>query len=172
MPERTPWREPASLLPLRWGTARERRDAGLLLIVAGGIGLSGTNTWFLPLLAAGTITHVVGWSILPARGWRRIVALLPGVAQIWLLLTGPQSVWTFALGYAGWLLVRHRPPRAWVTLALPIANGILLPEFFEEYRGMPLALAISLAVTVAAAWLARLIAQSVRPAQRAPQQVG
>jgi hypothetical protein len=161
------WHEPTSLLPLKWGTYRERLAAGLLLIVAGGIALSGTNTWSLPLLAAGSVTHAVGWLILPASGWRRIVVVVPGLTQIWLLLAGPQSVWTFTIGLACWLLVRHRPPRAWVTLLLPIGNSILLPEIFEDYTGMLPALAISLAVTVGAAWLARLIAAGVAP--KSPQ---
>ena len=162
MPRSRTWVEPSARIPLRWGTHRERIIAGLMLILAGGIGLAGTNNWTLPLLAAGTITHVVGWSILPAAGWRRMLAIVPGLVQIWLLLTGPQAMWTFALGLAGWLLARHRPPRAWPVLALPIANAVIMPELFEEYSGMPAALAISLAVTVASGWLARGIASTVR----------
>jgi hypothetical protein len=39
-----------------------------------------------------------------------------------------------------------------------LANGLVLPHFFVEYSGMPAALAISMAVFVVSAWLARLIA--------------
>ena len=58
-----------------------------------------------------------------------------------------------------WLCVRHRPLRSYITVLFPIANGFIVPQFFEEYDGMPLALAISMAVFVASAWLARLIAR-------------
>jgi hypothetical protein len=59
-----------------------------------------------------------------------------------------------------WLIVRHRPLRSYVVLALPVANGIILARFYEEYASMPQALALSAVVIVGAAWLARLIAQS------------
>ena len=154
------WREPTSSLPLRWGTYRGRYLAGLLLIVGGAIQLQGLNTWSLPLLLIGTTAHAVGWSIMPAQGWRRMLAILPATAQIWLLLTGPASVWMFILPYLCWLLVRHRPLASYVTVLFPLANGFIVPQFFMEYSGMPQALVISMAVFVASAWLARVIAAS------------
>lgn len=155
-------REPASLLPLRWGNYTDRYLAGLILIVGGAIQLQGSNTWTLPLLLIGTIAHATGWSIMPARGWRRMLAVVPATGQIWLLLTGPQSVWTLTVPYLCWLLVRHRPLRSYITVAFPVVNGIVVPQFFQEYTGMPLALAISMAVLVASAWIARLTAASAR----------
>ena len=162
MPARSGWREPTSRLRLRWGHYPDRYLAGLLLIVGGAIQLQGSNTWTLPLLLIGTIAHATGWSIMPSRGWRRMLAVVPATGQIWLLLTGPQSVWTLTVPYLCWLLVRHRPLRSYITVAFPVANGLVIPQFFQEYSGMPLALAISACVLVAAAWIARLIAASAR----------
>ncbi len=153
-----PWREPTRALRLRWGTYGERYVAGIVLIVGGGVQLQGSNTWTLEFLLVGTIATAVGWSILPARGWRRIVAVVPAAGQLWLLLTGPLSVWTLVVPYLCWLLVRHRPARSYLTAVIPLANGLVLPHFFVEYSGMPAALAISMAVFVVSAWLARLIA--------------
>jgi hypothetical protein len=163
------WREPSSLLSLHWGDYRDRYLWGLILIVGGAILLQGANNWTPPLLLIGTAANVTGWAILPARGWRRLLAVAPATGQIWLLLTGPQSMWTLVVPYLCWLVVRHRPATAYLTALFPIANGFIIPQFFNEYSGMPLALAISMAVFVGSAWLARLIAQSARvPAPQSP----
>ena len=162
----TRWREPTSRLSLRWGTYFGRYLAGLLLIVGGAIQLQGSNTWTLPLLLIGTTAHVVGWSIMPARGWRRMLVIVPATVQIWLLLSGPASVWMLVLPYLGWLLVRHRPLVSYSTVLLPLANGIIIPRFFMEYSGMPLALVISMTVFVGSTWLARLIAVSAQAHSR------
>lgn len=161
------WVEPTRSLPLRWGRYNDRYVAGLLLIIGGGIQLEGSNTWTLPLLLIGTAAHATGWAILPAKGWRRLVVVVPATAQIWILLTGPYSVWTFIVPYVCWLLVRHRPARSYITVLFPLANGFIVPQFFTEYTGMLPALAISLAVVIASAWLARLLASSAN-AQRSP----
>jgi hypothetical protein len=164
-----PWREPSSLLSLHWGDYRDRYLWGLILIVGGAIQLQGSNTWTLPLLLIGTAAVATGWAIMPARGWRRLLAVAPATGQIWLLLTGPQSMWTLVVPYLCWLVVRHRPATAYLTVLFPVANGFIIPQFFSEYSGMPLALAISMAVFVGSAWLARLLAQSARgPALRSP----
>jgi hypothetical protein len=154
------WIEPTRALPLRWGRYTDRYLAGLLLIVGGGIQLQGSNTWTLPLLLIGTVAHATGWSIMPARGWRRLIAVIPATGQLWIMLTGPLSMWTLVVPYVCWLLVRHRPARSYITVLFPLANGFILPQFFTEYTGMPAALAISMAVFVASAWVARLIAPS------------
>lgn len=157
-----PWREPTSTLHLNWGSYRERYAFGLTLIVGGAIQLQGSNTYTLPLLLIGTAAHITGWSVMPAKGWRRLAVVVPATVQIWLLLTGPQSMWTLVIPYLCWLLVRHRPLAAYVTVLFPIANGFIIPQFFSEYSGMLLALTISMAVFVGSTWLARLIAQSTR----------
>ena len=64
--------------------------------------------------------------------------------------------------------MRHRPLRSYITVLFPIANGFIVPQFFEEYDGMPLALAISMVVFVASAWLARLIARQGAAAAETP----
>lgn len=157
-----PWREPTSRLPLHWGTYLGRYLAGIVLVVGGGIHLLGSNNWTLWFLLVGTIAHVVGWSILPARGWRRVLAAGPAVAAVWIMLAGPQALWALTIPYACWLLVRHRPLRSYVTVLFPLAAGIALAPYFVELSGMPLALTIAMAVVVASAWIARLIAQGAR----------
>ncbi len=154
------WAEPTRALPLRWGHYDDRYVIGLVLIVSGGIQLQGSNTWSLPLLLIGTIAHATGWAIMPARGWRRMVAVVPATAQVWILLAGPLAMWTFVVPYLCWLLVRHRPARIDITVLFPLASGFLLPRYFIEYSAMLPALAISLAVFVGSAWLARMIAAS------------
>ena len=161
------WQEPSRSTPLRWGTYADRYLAGLALIFAGTIGLQGANPYIIWLLLAGTVAVLVGWAILPARGWRRIVTMGPGMGAIWILLTGPQSVWSLTIPFVCWLVVRHRPLVSYVTLLLPLASGVILPGLVHEYSGMPRALAISAAVLIASAWLARLIAvQSSRWGRR------
>lgn len=158
MPTRARWVEPARSLPLHWGRYEDRYLWGLILIVGGGLHLQASNTYTVPFLLSGTVATVVGWSILPGGGGRRIAAALLGTAMIWLLLTGPQAMWTFLGLFLAWLIVRHRPARSYVTLLFPLANAFAAPRLFEEYRWMPVALGISLAVVVGSAWLARVIA--------------
>ena len=154
--------EPTRSFPLRWGTYRDRYLGGLALIVSGAIGLQGGNANFGLPLALGTLAHVVGWWILPAAGWRRIWAVLPSLAAVWILLAGPAMVGLLAVPFAAWLLVRHRPA---VTLLLGIvvlAAGVALRGVFAEYSGMLPALAIMGVLVIALSWLARWIAGRVR----------
>lgn len=156
------WREPTRQLPLRWGTYTERYLFGLTLIVGGAFQVQGSNTYTLVFLLIGTVASAVGWSILPAHGWRRLLVVVPTTAQICVLVAGPLAVWTLVVPYLCWLLVRHRPPASYVTAIFPLAAGVILPRFFVDYSGMAPALSISMAVFVASAWLARLIAASAR----------
>jgi hypothetical protein len=152
------WREPTRSLPLHWGTYSGRYLGGLLLIVAGGVDLQGSNSNFGWVLAFGTAAHAVGWWIMPAAGWRRIWVVLPGIACIWLLLTGPAAVFLLLLPYSGWLLVRHRPLISWLTLLPVAAASIIVAQAIHEYSGMLVALGAMFAVLVASAWCARWIA--------------
>ncbi|MGV8851120.1 MAG: hypothetical protein ACOH14_13100 [Rhodoglobus sp.] len=152
--------EPTRRLPLKWGRYNDRYFVGLVLIIAGAVHLQGANNYTLIILLIGTTSTAVGWSIMPARGWRRMIVVLPTVSQIWIMLTGPMSMWTLSIPLLCWLIVRHRPLISYLALLLPIANGIILPRFFQEYSSMPEALAISAVVVVATAWVARAIAQS------------
>ncbi len=155
------WREPTSLLPLHWGTYVERYVAAIILIVGGAIEVQGSNTWTPALVYIGIGAHVTGWAIIPARGWRRLVVIPPATLQICLLLIGPLAVWMLVIPFLCWLIVRHRPWRSYVTVLLPLASGVILPNFFVEYSGMLPALVISMSVFVGAAWLARALATTV-----------
>jgi hypothetical protein len=155
------WREPTSLLPLHWGTYIERYIAAIILIVGGAIEVQGSNTWTPALVYIGIAAHVTGWAIIPARGWRRLVVIPPATLQICLLLIGPLAVWMLVIPFLCWLIVRHRPWRSYVTVLLPLASGVILPNFFVEYSGMLPALAISMSVFVSAAWMARTLATTV-----------
>lgn len=166
LPVTTLFTEPSRALALRWGTYTDRYLIGLVLIVGGGIQLQGSNTWTLPLLLIGTAAHATGWSILPAQGWRRMLAVVPATAQLWLMLPGPQWLGTLVVPYLCWMIVRHRPARSYITVLFPLANGFILPQFFTEYSGMLPALAISMAVFVASTWVARMLASS--PARTRP----
>jgi hypothetical protein len=161
--------EPARRLPLKWGHYNDRYFAGLVLIIAGAMHLQGANNYTLIILLIGTTATAVGWSIMPAQGWRRMFVVLPTISQIWIMLTGPMSMWTLTIPLLCWLIVRHRPLICYVALAVPIANGIILPRFFQEYSSMPQALAISAVVVVAAAWLARAIAHSAASRRTNPE---
>lgn len=152
--------EPNARLPLRWGAYLDRYVLGIAFIVGGGLGLQGANPRVLPLLLAGTIMHAAGWAVLPSPGWRRVIAAALGTATIWLLLMGPTAVGALALPFAGWMLVRQRPWRAWVGILFPIAYGIAVPQFVHEYRYQPIALGVGIAVLVGSAWLARGIARA------------
>ncbi len=156
------WREPTSAIPLRWGTYRGRRLAGLVFIVSGLLGLQGANPHILYLLLLGTTFHTVGWAIMPSQGWRRLLVAAPNIAVIWLLLTGPQSVWMLTVPYLSWLLVRQRPLRSYLSFVFVLIGGITLPQFFQEYSAMPWALLISAAVLTASAWVARYLAATVK----------
>jgi hypothetical protein len=170
MPAEPRWLEPTRGIPLRWGSYEGRYLAGLLFIVGGSLALQGANPRILYLLLAGTVFHTLGWAILPAQGWRRLVVAAPNIAVTWLLLTGPQSVWMLAVPFLSWLLVRQRPPRSYLTLVFVLFGGVAIPPFFHEYEQMPWALAISAAVLVASAWLARFLATTAapRPGVRSP----
>ncbi|WP_167042944.1 hypothetical protein [Salinibacterium sp. ZJ454] len=150
--------EPTALLPLRWGTYRGRYLAGILFILGGMIGLQAASTQFLVPLITGTALHTIGWWIMPAAGWRRHLVVFPCGVQIWLLLTGPQSVWTLAIPYLAWLLIRHRPLKSYGTVLFVIAGGVVVATVSSEYSGMLPALVFALAICALSAWIARLIA--------------
>jgi hypothetical protein len=155
------WVEPARALPLNWGTYSDRYGWGLTLIVGGGIHLQGSTTYTLTFLLVGTSALALGWGIMPAGGGRRIAATLLGLLTQWLLLTGPQSMWVLVALLLAWLIVRHRPWPSYAALAMPLAYGFIAPRLFEEYRWMPVALGLGLAIVIAAAWIARAIARRV-----------
>ncbi len=139
-------------LPLRWGRHGERVVLGLALIVAGAVAVAGSSAlWpFLPVL--GIVAQVAGWAILPADGWRRIVAAAVSSPLTLLLLAGPRYLGVLVVSYLAWLLVRHRPMRAWITLLFPAVGATIIGAAGPD--GMLPALALMAAILVASAWLA------------------
>ena len=165
------WREPTSTLPLRWGTWAGRSWGGLWLILAGGAAVAGSsaaNTFTLLLAAVGVTVHVIGWCVLPARGWRRIAAILPSTFAVTALLAGPRYLVVLILPLLAWLIARNRPLRVFPITAFVIATGVVLARIFPDYGGMLTASAVALFVVVGAAWAARAVhaASSRRRPQR------
>ena len=152
------WQEPTSLLPLRWGTYRGRYSAGLLFIVGGLLHLQSSTTHLLWPLVVGSVAHTIGWWILPAAGWRRLVVPLACGVQVWLLLTGPQSMWTFVIPFSAWLLVRHRPAISYLALLIVAANWMLAIVLFREYAQMPATLILSAGARSGGSRMARFLA--------------
>lgn len=163
MPERVAapaWREPASLLPLRWGGYRSRLAGGMLLIVAGNIAFAGGGgtTWFSnALLVAGPLAHIAGWIVLPAAGWRRILAMSGANLAMIFLLTGPAWLGATTVHFLAWLLARHRPLASYVTVLFVPVAAMAAAQLFPTYRGMLGALALVGGVIVASAWAARAV---------------
>ncbi len=152
--------DPASLLPLRWGRYRDRVGIGLVLIAGGLVQLQGALTYDLVPLIWGSTAHMAGWLIMPARGWRRLVPLLPSTLVVWLLLAGPAAVITLIVPFLCWLLVRHRPWRSLLAAGPVVLNGVLFATLARDYEWMPLALAVSALVLVGSAWWAAALARS------------
>lgn len=152
--------DPASLLPLRWGRYRDRIAIGLVLIAGGLMQLQGAITYDLIPLIWGSAAHMAGWLIMPARGWRRLVPLLPSTLVVWLLLAGPAAVITLIVPFLCWLLVRHRPWRSLIAAGPVVLNGVLFATLTRDYAWMPLALAVSALVLVGSAWWAAALARS------------
>jgi hypothetical protein len=146
------------MLPLRWGTHGTRLWGGLWLIIGGGAAIAGSDTYVLLLLLAGSVASVVGWCILPAAGWRRVLAVGPATLAMWLLLPGPRYLVVLLIPYLAWLLVRHRPPLAWLTAIPVLAGALVLGQLYSAYEDMLAAAAFEFAIMVGSAWAARLIA--------------
>lgn len=161
------WREPSSLVPLRWGTWAGRSWGGLWLIIAGGAAIAGSsaaNGFTLLLAALGSAAHLLGWAILPTKGWRRILAMLPSLLAMVTLLPGPAYLGIMVVPYLAWLLARQRPLRVVPMAAFVVATGIVLARVYPGYDGMLTASIVSLTVVVGAAWAARAVhAASARP---------
>lgn len=158
--------------PLRWGTAQERTVGGGILIISGAVAIAGWDNFVPLLLLAGVLAHLAGWSIMPAEGWRRVVAAVISTPAAFALLTGPRFSWVLVLPYIGWLLVRRRPLRSYPTLTFVLAGAVIVSRLFPDYSGMLPALGIEFAVIVASAWAARAVAttrDATRDTQRPPR---
>ncbi|WP_020076966.1 hypothetical protein [Cryocola sp. 340MFSha3.1] len=169
------WREPASLLPLRWGVYRPRLIVGLAMLVVGTACVLGTTTYSLTLLLIGSLMQPAGWAVLPSTIGRRVAVPLPVLGFTWLMLGGSGFAWCYAVVLAAWLLVRLRPLPSFAVLVLPVAWSVLLPLFVHDYEHGWITIATSTAVIVGGAWLAKWIAirfdswQSVRTLRKEPR---
>jgi hypothetical protein len=157
--ERQRFAEPNRALPLRWGSYRWRLIVGGCAIVLGVASVLFTSTYSLPFLAVGSLLQATGWIVLPARGWRRLLALGPCLFVSWLMLAGADFAVFSTVFLAGWLLVRQRPPLAWLTLALPIGVGAACSTAFASYEQNWAVFTISGMAVLLGAWLARLLAR-------------
>lgn len=155
------WREPTTLVPLRWGGYRSRYLGGLLLVVAGGLAVAGggaTSPFASALLFLGSIGHVAGWAVLPSAGWRRVWALIPSTLTMWVLLAGPTALWVLVLPYLGWLLVRHRPLASYPTVTFVLAGAVIIARILPpSYSSMLAGLGLEGAVIVVSALAARAV---------------
>lgn len=158
--EPLPFTEPTRALPLRWGSYRWRLIVGGCAIVLGVASVLFTSTYSLQFLAVGSLLQATGWIVLPARGWRRLLALGPCLFVSWLMLAGADFAVFSTVFLAAWLLVRQRPPLAWLTLALPIGVGAACSAGFASYEQNWAVFTISGAAVLAGAWLARLLARA------------
>lgn len=163
-PDRTRagWREPASLLPLRWGSYRGRYLGGLALAFVGGLLIQLTSTYSLVVLPIGFFLHVVGWCILPGVGWRRVLGSAASALIMIVLLNGAQATPFLAATLAAWLLVRQRPLISYTVVAIPPVGGLLLAQAFPDYGWGVVVLPIAGALLAAAAWLGRSLAAMSR----------
>ncbi|MEO7006279.1 MAG: hypothetical protein ABI275_02355 [Terrimesophilobacter sp.] len=166
------WREPASAVPIRWGTYRIRYVAALILILGGAV-LVQTGSVYLPqVMLVGMGAHLAGWWILPGRGWRRVTVSLPSLTTVMLILNGAAAMVFLVIPLAGWLWLRHRPLRAYPVLLFPAAAAYLLTLNFAQYGFGAIVLLISGSVVVGSAWLARRIAVAVAVQSDSPASIG
>ena len=166
------WREPATLLPLRWGGYRARYLAALALVLAGALLAQATSAYATYFLVIGLAAHLLGWWILPSRGWRRLWASLLSAFVLVLLLTGGSSPGALVIPLAGWLFARQRPARSYIVLVAPAAAGIVLGQAFPQYGYGAIVITIAGAVLVGSAWLARLLANSRQIPRQRPASAG
>ena len=115
-----------------------------------------------PTLSISTRSHARGWWLLPAAGWRRVVAVGPSLVAVFVLLIGPAGVGILVLPLASWLFVRARSKAAYLVLIPVLLVGLGLRLVFHEYSGMIPALLIEGTAVIAAAWFARGIS-GIRP---------
>lgn len=153
-------------LPLRWGTQAGRVTLGITLIIGGLVHLQAASTTNLWPLAVGSSAHALGWLVLPARAWRRLLPVLPSLGTLWLLLTGPQSTWTIAVTYLGWLLARRRPWISLLTIGPVLLAAVVGGLIWQEYDGMLFSLLLTGAASIGCAWWAAALDRDISTQSR------
>lgn len=154
----TGWREPASLLPLRWGGYRGRYLAGLALVLLGGLLVQITSAYTLLVLPIGLFAHIVGWCILPGVGWRRVLGAGVSALTMVVLLNGAGATVFLVFPLAAWLLLRQRPLVSYLVLLAPPIASFLLAQLFPDYGWSAVVLPAAGAALGGAAWLGRWLA--------------
>ena len=158
MATRIGWREPSSLLPLRWGRYRPRYLASIFLILCGALVLQAGSAYADYLIVIGVAAHIAGWAILPARGAQRAAVAVPSALLAGSLLIGSVAAVLLVVPLAFWLLVRQRPGRSYLATILPLVSGLTLARLYPQYGHGAIVVAVSLVVIVASAWIARALA--------------
>ena len=106
-----------------WGRQRVRFTLALGMLFAGGLIVQTTSVFALWLMLLGAVVHAAGWVIVPGKGWRRSVAVVPGVVTMVLILNGASAMAALAMPLAAWLLVRERAALAYLVLGIPILTA-------------------------------------------------
>jgi hypothetical protein len=166
------WREPATRLPIRWGSYRARYGAGLALVIGGCLLVQSGSVYVPQLMLAGMSAHLVGWWILPGKGIRRAVIALPSLTTVMLILNGAAAMVFLLIPLAGWLWLRQRPARAYLVLVFPAISAYLLTQWFVQYGSGALVLFITGVVIAGSAWLARFLASRMPISGDSPAAIG
>jgi hypothetical protein len=151
-------REPALVIPLRFGTYRSRYLLALGLLFAGGILLQFSSAYTLGLTLAGAVATIAGWIVVPAPGWRRALVAGPALFGVIALIGGAESGGLLAITLGAWLIVRMRPLVSFVVLVAPVTAAYGLARLFPEYGYGAVVGGVLGLVLVGSAWLARMIA--------------
>ena len=166
------WREPASLRPPRWGGYRRRYGAGLSLLLAGGLLVQSGSVYAPGLMLIGMVAHLIGWWLVPGRGWRRIIVSVPSLTTVMLILNGAAAMVFLVVPLAGWLWLRQRPARSYLVLVFPALSSYVLSLFFAQYGSGALVLFVSGLVIAGSAWLARFLAKWMPHPGDSPATIG
>jgi hypothetical protein len=150
--------EPTALLPLRWGGYRMRYLGAVVLLFSGGLLMQATSVYATAFLSGGALAHLLGWFILPGRGWRRVAVAVPATLGAAAPLIGSFGALLLPLCLLAWLWVRERPVRSYPVLLFPVISALVLSRLFPQYGDGATVVGVSLAVLVGSAWLGRAAA--------------
>jgi hypothetical protein len=139
-----------------WGRHWPRFTIGVGMLFCGGLLVQTTSVFALWLMLLGAVVHAAGWIVIPGKGWRRSLAIAPGVVTMVLILNGASAMAALAIPLAVWLLVRERPLLAYLVLGIPIASAYILAQFLAQYGHGAIVLLVSGSSLVGSAWLASL----------------
>lgn len=154
------WCEPASERPLRWGAYRPRYVSALVLILAGGLLVQAASVYATYFIGIGLLAHILGWLLLPGIGVRRTVVAVPSAICAAGPLIGSIGSVLVVVCLLAWLWTRQRPAVAYLVLVFPVISSLVLAALYPQYGHGAVVVAVSLAVVVGSAWLARSVAKT------------